>query len=269
MVRTFDISDGQAVETTPAGTLAEASARLPPGVYTSFRTHGRDRVVRMASHVRRLEESAALQGLKARLDAPRLRRGLAAAVRAAGFNESRVRVTWAPPGLFAAVEPFTPLPAALYETGVSCLTLPIRRENPHAKDTRFAETAAAAYGSLPAGRHEGLLLGENGAVLEGLSSNFFAVREGILHTEEERALAGVTRTLVLEAARSLLPLARTAVRGDQLAELSEAFLTSASRGVLPVVQVDQVQIGNGRPGPFTQELRRRFDELVEREAEPL
>ena len=49
----------------------------------------------------------------------------------------------------------------------------------------------------------------------------------------------------------------------------EAFLTSASRGVLPVVRVDQVQIGNGRPGPVTRELRRRFDELVEREAEPL
>ena len=87
-------------------------------------------------------------------------------------------LTWAPPRLFAAVEPFTPLPAALYESGVSCLTLPIRRENPHAKDTRFLETAAAAYGSLPPGRHEGLLVAEDGAVLEGLSSNFFAVREG-------------------------------------------------------------------------------------------
>lgn len=269
MVRTFDIANGEARETDPADSLAEASARLPHGVYTSFRTHGRDRVVRFGDHVRRLEESAALQGRPGRLDAVRLRAALAAAVHAAGYPESRVRVTWAPPRLFASVEPFTPPSAALYETGVACVTLPVRRDNPHAKDTRFLETAAAAYGSLPPERHEGLLVGEDGALLEGLSSNFFAIREGILHTEEERALAGVTRTLVLELARSVLPLARTAVRLEQLAESTESFITSASRGILPVVQIDKVRIGTGRPGAFTRDLRQRFEELVVLEAEPL
>jgi branched-chain amino acid aminotransferase len=269
MVRTFEITNGEALEIDPAGSLAEASARLPEGVYTSFRTHGRDRVVRFGSHVRRLEESAALQNRPGRLDAVLLRQGLAAAVQAPRYRESRVRVTWAPPRLFASVEPFAPLPAALYEAGVACVTLPVRRDNPHAKDTRFLETAAAAYGSLPAGRHEGLLVGEDGALLEGLSSNFFAVREGILHTEEERALAGVTRTLVLELARSALPIARTAVFREQLGQTTESFITSASRGILPVVQIDEVWIGNGRPGPFTRELRQRFDDLVVREAEPL
>jgi branched-chain amino acid aminotransferase len=269
MVRTFDIENGEAHETDPADTLAEASHGLPPGVYTSFRTHGRDRVVRFGSHVQRLEESAALQGRPARLDTTRLRAGLAAAVRAAGYSESRVRVTWAPPRLFASVEPFVPPSAALYEAGVACVTLPVRRDNPHAKDTRFLETATAAYGSLPAGRHEGLLVGDDGALLEGLSSNFFAIRAGILHTEEERALRGVTRTLVLQLARSVLPIARAAVRQEQLGEVSESFITSASRGILPVVQIDEVRIGNGRPGPFTRDLRQRFEELVDREAEPL
>jgi branched-chain amino acid aminotransferase len=119
------------------------------------------------------------------------------------------------------------------------------------------------------GRHEGLLVGEDGALLEGLSSNFFAIREGILHTEEERALAGLTRALVLEVARPVVPLATTAVRLDQLGEVTEGFITSASRGILPVVHVDEVRIGTGRPGPLTRELRERFEEQVAREAEPL
>ena len=269
MVRAFEITNGEARETDPAGDLAQASARLPHGAYTTLRTYGPERVVRLGQHVRRLEESAALQGQPAPIDQAGLRSGLAAALRVAGHAESRIRVTYAPPRLFAAVEPFEPLAPAVYEVGVVCVTLSLRRENPQAKDTRFLATAREAYGTLPAGRHEGLLIGEDGAVLEGLSSNFFAVREGILHTEEERALFGVTRSLVLEVARSVLPLATTAVRVEQLGELSESFLTSTSRGILPVVRIDEVRIGTGRPGPLTRELCRRFEELVGREAEPL
>jgi branched-chain amino acid aminotransferase len=266
MVRTFEITSGQAHEAEPAQTLAEASARLPHGAYTTLRTYGSDRVLRLAHHVRRLEESAGTAGA---LDEHRVRAGLRAVVRAAAHPESRLRLTWVSPRLFAAVERFEPLPPALYESGVACVTLRVRRENPQAKDTRFLEAARAAYGSLPVGRHEGLMVAEDGAILEGLSSNFFAVREGILHTEEERALAGVTRSLVLEVARSLLPLARTAVRLEQLPEVAESFITSASRGILPVVRIDETWIGSRRPGDVTRTLRARLEELVAREAEPL
>ena len=269
MVRTFEITGGVARDAGTVATLAEASARLPHGAYSTLRTYGGDGVVCLADHLRRLEESAAAPGQPGRLDALAARAGLAAAIRAASCPESRVRLTWAPPRLFAAVEPFEPLPAEMYENGVSCVTVPVRRDNPRAKDTRFLETARASYGALPPGRHEGLLVGEDGALLEGLSSNFFAVCAGILHTEDERALAGITRTLVLEAARGVLPLATTALRVEHLPEATEAFITSASRGVLPVVRVDEVRIGNGRPGPITAELRRKYEAIVERETEPL
>jgi branched-chain amino acid aminotransferase len=266
VVRTFDITNGAARETDPAESLAEASARLPSGGYTTLRTYGGDRVVRLAEHLRRLETACRTPGA---LDEASVRAGLHAAVRSAGHPESRLRVTWAPPRLFAAVERYEPLPPELYESGVACVVLTVRRDNPHAKDTRFLETARAAYGTLPPGRHEGLMVAEDGSILEGLSSNFFAVREGVLHTEEERALPGVTRSLVLEVARSVLPLARTAVRLGQLAEVTECFITSASRGILPVVRIDEAWIGARRPGAVTRELRARFGEQIEKEAEPL
>jgi branched-chain amino acid aminotransferase len=269
MVRTFEITDGTPRETGTDASLADASGRLPQGAYSTLRTYGGDGVVGFAHHIRRLEESSAVHGQPARLDAVAARAGLAAAIRTAGHPESRVRLTWAPPRLFAAVEAFAPPPPALYQAGVSCVTVPVRRKNPRAKDTGFLETARASYDALPAGCHEGLLVGEDGALLEGLSSNFFAVAAGILHTEDERALAGITRALVLEAARGVLPLATTALRMDQLREASEAFITSASRGILPVVRVDEVRIGHGKPGPITAELRVKYDEIVEREIEPL
>jgi branched-chain amino acid aminotransferase len=266
MVRTFEITNGDAREKGPAESLAGASSRLPHGAYTTLRTYGGDRVVRFAQHVRRLEESAGTPGA---LDEDGVRAGVAAAVRAGAYPESRLRLTWVPPRLFAAVERFEPLAPALYAGGVACVTLPVRRQNPHAKDTRFLETAAAAYGALPEGRHEGLMVGEDGSILEGLSSNFFAVREGILHTEEERALLGVTRSLVLEVARNVLPLATTAIRVDQLGEVGESFITSASRGILPVVKIDEAWIGSGKPGALTCDLRARFEDQIAREAEPL
>jgi branched-chain amino acid aminotransferase len=251
-----------------AASMAAASALLPHGAYTSLRTYGGGgRVLRLADHLARLREGAPRHG--AQLDEPKVRAGLAQALKAAGKGESRLRLTYAWPQLFVAIEPLDPLPEALYRDGVSCLTVPLQRAAPRVKDTHFISMAQAAYRDLPAGVHEALMLGEDGAILEGLSSNFFAVREGILHTEGDRALPGITRGLVLELAKGLLPLATGPVRLDQLPELTEAFLTSVSRGVLPVVKVDATTVGDGRPGTVTRELRRRFDALVERESEPL
>jgi branched-chain amino acid aminotransferase len=225
--------------------------------------------VRLDQHRRRLEDSAALRGRPGAIDPAALRRAVARALDAAGQEESRLRLTFSPPRLFVAIEPFAPLPERLFEEGVACVTLDVRRENPRAKDTRFIATAQGAYGRLPAGVEEGLLLGEDGAILEGLSSNFFAVVDGALRTEGERALAGVTRSLVLEVAGGLMPVVLRAVAPDERPRVDEAFVTSVSREVLPVVRIDDRLVGDGRPGPKTRAIMRAFADLVRHEAERL
>jgi len=266
-VTTFEASPAGPVPLGRAPSLAESSAALPEGAYTTLRTYGGRGVVRLAQHVTRLEQSVALKGMPGRLDAAALRRTLAEALAAGGHAESRVRLTFAPPRLFVAVEAFTPLPARAYEEGVACATLALARDNPHAKDTRFIATARDAYARLPAGIEEGLLVAADGAVLEGLSSNFFALREGALRTEEERVLHGVTRALALEVAQALVPVRRVAIQRDELPLVDEAFLTSVSREVLPVVRVDGRALGNGRVGPRTRSVMQAFAALVAREHE--
>jgi branched-chain amino acid aminotransferase len=251
------------------GTLAASSGELPEGAYTTLRTYGGRGVVRLGQHLRRLEESAALQGRPGPIDPAVARRAIAAALDAASHPESRLRLTFAPPRLFVAIEPFAPLPERLYEEGVACVTLEVQRQNPHSKDTRFIATAQAAYTKLPAGVEEGLIVGEDGAVLEGLSSNFFALVGGTLRTEEERVLIGVTRSLVLEVAEGLMPVDRRAVRREDLPHIAEAFITSVSREVLPVVRIDDRPVGGGGIGVGTRAIRHAFDALVEREAETL
>ena len=249
--------------------LAASSASLPEGAYTTLRTYDGRRVVRLDQHLRRLEESVALQGRPGSLVPDGARAALAAALDATAHPESRLRLTFAPPRLFVAVEPFSPLPARVYEEGVACVTLAVRRENPHAKDTRFIAAAQDAYGRLPKGVEEGLLVAEDGSILEGLSSNFFAVLDGRLRTEEERALLGVTRSLVLEVAAGLLPVERTAIGRGDLPAVTEAFVTSVSREVLPVVRIDGRPVGDGRVGPRTRAIMEGLATLVRREAETL
>jgi branched-chain amino acid aminotransferase len=266
MVTTFERTGGQTVVIGGASTLAQASAHLPNGAYTTLRTYSRRRVLRLPQHVQRLRESVALQGTPAALEESEVRHALADALSATAHAESRVRLTFAPPRLFVTVGPFEPLPPALYESGVACITVPGRRENPHAKDTRSLTTADRTYEQLPAGRHEALLVDQDGAILEGLTSNFFAVHDGILHTEDERVLHGVTRSLVLELAGAVVEVAPTAIRTDQLPRVQECFVTSVSREVLPVTRIDETGVADGRPGPVTRELMSRLRGLVEREA---
>jgi branched-chain amino acid aminotransferase len=233
------------------------------------RTHGGRGIIRFASHLERLEESVALQGHPATIDHDAARSLVSAALDSTDHRESRLRLTFAPPRLFVSVEAFVPLPRSLYEKGVACVTLPsVHRDQPLVKDTRFIDTAGRAYRGLPAGAHEGLLLAGDGSVLEGLSSNFFAIIDGALHTGEEHVLAGITRALVLEVAEAQMPVVRRAVRQAELARVREAFITSTSRGILPVVRIDGTPVGEGRVGPVTRRLMTAFDEAARREAEP-
>ncbi len=266
-VATFEVKDGAPAPFGEDASLAAASARLPQGAYTTLRTYGGRGIVRFGAHLRRLEESAALLGRPGRIDGGASRRLVANALEETRHPESRLRLTFAPPRLFASIEPLAPPSRSRYEEGVACVTLPIHRDRPRVKDTRFIATARRAYDNLPSGAEEGLLRAEDGALLEGLSSNLFAVLDGTLHTEEDRVLPGITRFLVLEVAEPLMPLARRAVRLDELPHLGEAFITSASREVLPVVRIDGRPVGGGGVGPRTRAIVRGFAALVHREAE--
>ena len=287
MVTTFELAQRKIHQLHFIGEYANmnaASSVLPNGAYTTFRTYAGNTVLRLGQHVKRLEESAKLMSQFGHLDETSVRAGVRDTLQAICTNaswsapEARFRLTFAPPQLFISVEPFSPYPASLYEQGVTCATVSLHRNNPHAKSTAFIASAADALKQLPAGTHEGLMIAEDGSVLEGLSSNFFAVMpppqplpsqagEGLtLHTEEARVLIGVTRSLVLEVAQPVLPISTQAIMLTELPRVRECFITSVSREILPVVQIDGVTIGEGRPGVITRTLMQRFAEMVTREA---
>lgn len=274
-VRCFLLREGRLNERpTEATSLDALSLRLPRGAYTTFRTYGGSKALGLAGHLDRLVESAAIEGFALTLDQDTARRALAEALARCGFSEARVRLTLPyyeeQVELYIALEPFTEPDPEAYRLGVRCATAPanLRRETPRAKSTSFIAPASQARAS-GTGVNELLLLDGAGRILEGSSSNFYGVLDGALRTAEEGMLAGITRGIVLGLAENLLPVVRESVVLADLPRLQEAFLTSVSRGVLPVVAIDAQQIGDGRPGPVTVELARRFQAYIQASIEPI
>lgn len=160
--------------------------------------------------------------------------------------------------------PFVPPDAALYTEGARLLTRPEARGDldPSLKSTQRQHVLIEKAGAEAA--HEVLRIGPEGEIKEGTSSNFFLVLNAVILTAPLSAglLRGVTRELVFELAPKLdLTLVEARFDSSALAKASEAFITSTSRGIMPVSWIDDAPIGSGRPGPITQRLSEAFESL--------
>jgi len=243
------------------------------GVYTTFRTYQHDHVLLLESHFNRLEESAKL--VNGNILVPR--NSLRVALRRilndfCPDKDIRVRIALnlEDQSYIISAEPLKLLPASAYKKGVSVITYPLERKNPHAKTTDFITTADHIRNTLPPKIQEVIMVDENGCLLEGLSSNFWGVINGVVHTEREKALGGITRSVILELCKKeSIPILLDSVNIRELSSLQEAFITSTSRAVLPVTRIDHHLIGEGKPGKITQLLSKRYQEYVNHSIEKI
>lgn len=250
-----------------AESLAEAAHHEPEeGVYTVANTFDRTKTLKLGSHWDRLENSARLAGIPLHLDRVRVQQALRSMIEASGYGDVRFRVTVPhahPDEMILSIEPFKPLAAEIIETGVKGMTAAnSARENPAAKTTGWMHNRQSYVQAMPAGIYETFLCDETGHLLEGLNSNFYAVLQGELRTAKDGVLPGISRQIVLEVAPAILAVNETPIHISEIGQVSEAFLTSSSRGIVPVVEIDGVTLGAGRPGPMTQALREAYQTWV-------
>lgn len=232
---------------------------LPGGVYTTFRTFEGHKTLPLEAHFQRLEESASLLKTPVYLKPKAIKQILHEAVQNFPAQESRIRLTvdleQNHGTVYISLEPLQLPPAEDYENGVWVVTYQFQRENPRAKRTTFISVTDSIRQELPKTANEGLMVDQNGDILEGFSSNFFAVKEGEIWTSDEEILPGITRSLVLQAAqRKHIKVQFKTVNLSDIPFLEEAFITSSSRAVLPVRQINNYIIGNGKPGTITRTL---------------
>lgn len=143
-----------------------------------------------------------------------------------------------------------------YENGVKLLTTDYRRETPEAKTTVYIESMKAQPRLKKAGAFE-ILFQFKGVISECSRCNiFFITPEGVIVTPSSGMLKGVTRKQVLEIAREHnMPLEERDVHIEELPWMAGAFLTATTKGVLPVVNIDDKPIGDGLVHPIAKNLQ--------------
>lgn len=168
------------------------------------------------------------------------------------------------PTVYIAAAAFTP-PRALREHGASVITHPdIRWGRCDLKTVNLLPNTLAKQRAVELGADEAVLI-RDGIVMEGSTSNIFAVLDGELRTHPltPHILGGITREVTLEAAAELgVPTRETPLLLHELAHTAELFLTSTTNDVMPITRVDGRPVGAGHPGPITLRLHRAVAERL-------
>lgn len=126
---------------------------------------------------------------------------------------------------------------------------------------QYVNSVLAKREVLKGGYDEAILLDSSGMVAEATGENIFAVIRGKLVTPplSSAILEGITRDTVLQLATALgIPTVESPIARDQLLLADEVFLTGTAAEVTPVREIDDRIIGEGRPGPITQQLQKTF-----------
>jgi branched-chain amino acid aminotransferase len=167
------------------------------------------------------------------------------------------------PKLIVMITPLGERDMERFARGYKLITSSLQRVSPEAKTTNYIAAVRALKEAELRGANDALFVNEQGHVLEATRSNFFIFLGDTLITPREGVLIGITRNVVLGLARGSFPIEERPILMTELLAADEAFVTSSSREITPVVRIDERVIGDGKPGPRTYELERRFIEMVE------
>jgi D-alanine transaminase/branched-chain amino acid aminotransferase len=142
------------------------------------------------------------------------------------------------------------------------VTVEHQRQLPHVKSIDYIMPIYLQPRLAGSGADD-LLYHSDGCIRECPRANLFIVTaQGELATASRGVLPGVTRGHVLQLAQGLLRSGARDVTLGELWQAREVFITSTTRKIVPVGEIDGIRIGNGQTGPFTRQLQQRLDAYV-------
>ena len=152
-------------------------------------------------------------------------------------------------------------PVEAWEKGAKAITAPdIRWTRCDIKSVSLLPNVLASQAAAEAGAEDAIFI-RDGFVTEGSHTNVCAVFKGRLqtHPKNNYILPGVTREVVLSLCANLnIPVSQTPISANSLPRADELMLLGTSTEVMPIVQLDNRQVGNGKPGPITRKLQEAF-----------
>jgi branched-chain amino acid aminotransferase len=263
------------------------------GVFEGIRAYETDRgtaIFRHQDHLDRLEASAKLYYMELPFEKEQLREVTHELIARNAFKSCYIRpLVWrgyGPMGLNPLDNPVEAM-VAVWEWGVylgeegqrkgvrgrvsSYRRISSDSLIPHSKASgQYLNSVLAKIESLKAGYEEGILLDDKGNVCEGTGENVFVIKNGKIVTPPQTAsiLDGINRRSCMQIARDLgYELIERDVARAELALADEVFLTGTAAELTPMREIDDIPIGDGRPGPITREIQQVFDDALHGRAE--
>ncbi len=272
--------DGKLVDEADAKiTVFDHGLLYGDGVFEGIRVYD-GRIFELDVHIKRLYESAKV----IRLDVPMSRSKLISAVEktveANGVIDGYVRLVVTrgvgtlglnpficeDGKLFIIADNVQLYPEELYEKGMKVISATTVRNHPLAippqiKSLNYLNNIMAKIEALDSNVPEAVMYNHEGYVAEATGDNVFIVKDGVIYTPpvEAGALEGITRGVVIKLAKKekLQVIEKNLTRFD-LYICDEFFLTGTAAEVIGIVEIDGRIVGDGRPGPVTELLRKKF-----------
>ena len=242
------------------------------GIYEVVAAFGR-RLFKLDEHIRRLQNSLNLIRLSVDLTEAQWRsifegivthnegqdlsvflqvtRGIGPLKRSHAFPEHNQ------PTIFGYSYPITINERDALEKGATAITLPdARGQICHVKSIALLPNVLASQGAKEVGARETILI-RDGFAIEGASSNLFIVKNNQLITPplSPFILGGITRDFILSLAKQWqVPFCEQAIKVDELHQADEVWITSTTRDIIPIVEIDGKPIANGQAGPLWQKM---------------
>ncbi len=253
------------------------------GVFEGIRVYN-GRVFELEAHIKRLYESAKVIRLVVPMSRSKLIGAVEKTVEANAVIDGYIRlVVTRGTGtlglnplicenskLFIIADNIQLYPEELYEKGMKVVSATTVRNHPLAippqvKSLNYLNNILAKIEALDNDVPEAIMYNHEGYVAEATGDNVFIVRDGVIYTPpaEAGSLEGITRGIVIKLAKEegLEVVEKNLTRFD-LYICDEFFLTGTAAEVIGIVEIDGRVIGDGKPGPVTRLLRKKFFEYA-------
>lgn len=240
------------------------------GVFDFLITYNK-RPFYLKEHVQRLETSARKIGLKLRHSNDEICRIVEETVRRnPHHDESNIRIVYTggissdgvtPEGngyLIVMVTPKHLLPEWWYTDGAKLVTVEIERFLPGAKSTNYLTAVWALERAKAMDAIESIYVDRKDCLLEGTTTNFFCFKDNKLVTPKLNILPGITRSVLVDLVKGHFDLEIREIQKDELSSMEEVFISASNKEIVPIIQVDDIVIANGKPGERTRKVMQLF-----------
>ena len=277
------LNDGLVDESEAKVSVFDHAVLYGDGVFEGIRVYN-GKIFEFEAHLRRLYESAQALRLNIWMEREKLAAVTQQTVEANNITDGYIRLVVTRGIGDLGLDPFICkessiiiiardiqlYPEELYEKGLTVVSTSVIRNHPlslpaQVKSLNYLNNILAKMSAIDAGASEAIMYNHEGFVAEATADNVFIVKGGVVCTPPIQAgsLEGITRAVVIRLAKEEgIELIEKDLTKFDLYVSDEFFLTGTAAEVIGIVQMDGRMIGDGKPGPITKLLRKKFFEYA-------